>query len=166
MRDRAVRSDRARRVAPACVAFLIFAAVGSSGCEGGRDQPETTAGPPAARPEAVSAHEASVTALAGGDKEGAARLAAKVEALDPLSQEQRLGNALIAREEGRLDDAAALLEDALRIDPKDAILLGELAGIREAQKRPADATALLRRALDIEPGNEGLRARLAGLESK
>ncbi len=60
--------------------------------------------------------------------------------------------------DGHLDRAAAAIERALRIDPKDAQLWKRLAKIRLEQKRPHQAESTARKSIRLARGDWGLLA--------
>lgn len=60
---------------------------------------------------------------------------------------------------GKPDSAASLLERALRIDSRDALLWQQLASVRLAQKRPAQAESLLQKSNALAAGDRQLQAR-------
>jgi len=62
------------------------------------------------------------------------------------------------REAGRVTTAAAALERALRIEPRNPRLWLELARVRQAQGDPAQAEGLATRALSLAGNDNSLRA--------
>ena len=63
-----------------------------------------------------------------------------------------------AEEARRYGRAAALLERALRVDPRDPRLWARLASVRHGQGRHAEAEALALRSLSLRSGDRGLDA--------
>lgn len=61
-------------------------------------------------------------------------------------------------EAGRLDEAAATLERALRIEPRNATLWQRLASVRLAQGETAQAIQLAQKSLSLAGDNRALRA--------
>lgn len=60
--------------------------------------------------------------------------------------------------DGRHDQAAAAIERALRIEPKDAQLWKRLASIRLEQKRPHQAESTAKKSIRLAQGDWGLLA--------
>jgi len=67
-----------------------------------------------------------------------------------------LGVALVRA--GRMEEAVPRLEQAIRLNPRQADAHFNLAMIRAEQQRWADAEQHLRRVVELEPGNERARA--------
>lgn len=65
--------------------------------------------------------------------------------------------------EGRLAEAAASLERAQRIAPRDPLVYQSLAEVRLAQKKPVQAEQLARKSLSLASGQAPLQAELWGL---
>ncbi|GMQ97502.1 MAG: hypothetical protein BMS9Abin15_1236 [Gammaproteobacteria bacterium] len=61
--------------------------------------------------------------------------------------------------EGQLDSAAAALERALRIDPNDALLWHQLAGLRLRQRQPGQAESLASKSNALAADNRTLQAK-------
>ena len=70
-----------------------------------------------------------------------------------------LGVALVRA--GKMELAVPHLENAIRLNPRQADAHFNLAMIRAEQKRWADAERHLRMVVELEPGNERARAALA-----
>jgi tetratricopeptide (TPR) repeat protein len=67
--------------------------------------------------------------------------------------------AAVQRHEGQLDQAAASLERALRIEPDNALLWGHLAELRLAQERWIQAEQLALKSNRLSSGDRTLQAR-------
>jgi len=61
--------------------------------------------------------------------------------------------------DGKLDAAAATLERALRIDPRNPVLWHHMATVRLAQDEAAQAEQLAMKSNSLAPGNDALQAR-------
>jgi Flp pilus assembly protein TadD len=61
----------------------------------------------------------------------------------------------IARQEGRVSEAASELKESLRLLPKQASVLSELGQIAVAEGNNAEASVYLDRALQLDPDNYG-----------
>jgi len=61
--------------------------------------------------------------------------------------------------DGKLDAAAATLERALRIDPRNPVLWHHMATVRLAQAEAAQAEQLAMKSNSLAPGNYALQAR-------
>src|SRR5437588_13057095 len=59
--------------------------------------------------------------------------------------------AIELRKQGRFDEALAMLESGLRIQPDYAPIYYNIASIRLAQGRAADAAAAWRQAIELKP---------------
>lgn len=84
---------------------------------------------------------ASVLADSLGRKDEAVSLARRAAALDPLSFIAHGNLALRCINSGLLDEAAAALETALRLNPRAALLHAVLGTLRLEQQRPDEALA-------------------------
>ena len=62
-------------------------------------------------------------------------------------------------DQGKLNQAAALLERALRIQPRDALLWNQLADIRLRQKRYPQAESLARKSISLAGQQTELKVR-------
>ncbi len=60
---------------------------------------------------------------------------------------------------GELDSAAASLERAIRIDPRNALLWYHLATVRLSQENPAQAEQLASKSNSLAPGNYAQQSR-------
>ena len=69
-----------------------------------------------------------------------------------------LDNADRQADSGKLDGAAAALERALRIEPRNAILWQRLADIRLRQKQPGQAESLALKSNTLAVGDRGTQA--------
>ena len=69
-----------------------------------------------------------------------------------------LDNADRQADSGKLDGAAAALERALRIEPRNAILWQRLADIRLRQKQPGQAESLALKSNTLAVGDRGAQA--------
>lgn len=74
-----------------------------------------------------------------------------------------LREAVEAEQDGDLDRALSLAEEAVRISPADARARSCLAGLYERAGRPDEAVAQYEASLALEPGNQLDRLRLARL---
>jgi tetratricopeptide (TPR) repeat protein len=81
-------------------------------------------------------------------------------ALDPHQIDARNALAVIHAKQGRLDDAAKLLQELVRDYPKDAYLQNNLAYVHYLRHDYSAALGALERALRIEPGNARAHANL------
>jgi tetratricopeptide (TPR) repeat protein len=81
-------------------------------------------------------------------------------ALDAHQADARNALAVIHAKQGRLDDAAKLLQDLVRDYPKDAYLQNNLAYVHYLRHDYSAALGSLERALNIEPGNARAHANL------
>lgn len=79
---------------------------------------------------------------------------------EPSAVQALVLSAEMADSEGRLDDAAASLERALRLDPGDTDLWTRLAGVRLRQGRPEQAESLALKATTLA-GDDARRRRAA-----
>ncbi len=113
----------------------------------------------AANPDARQLLDNISLQLSGQMRSGAASAIA-----DPILQV--IAKANEARMEGRIDDAAALLESAIMDAEKpDWRLFAGMANVRLAQENREAAVALLERAMALEPGHNGLEQMYATLTS-
>ncbi len=67
--------------------------------------------------------------------------------------------ARLQTDQGKLNQAAALLERALRIQPRDALLWNQLADIRLRQKRYPQAESLARKSISLAGQQTRLKVR-------
>ena len=72
--------------------------------------------------------------------------------------------AILVRQEKELDEAHALMEQALKLKPRKAAYHGLFAAIQEKQGKRELARNSLRRAVDLDPENPLYRARLESLK--
>lgn len=90
-------------------------------------------------------------AIAGGDMDGALRLAhiAHAQGLEHPSVLNLV--AYQFEQDGRLDEALAVLEQALRLDPRDAYVLNSIGVVHSKSDRPLDALRAFDAALAMDP---------------
>jgi superkiller protein 3 len=98
-----------------------------------------------------------------GRAEQAVELLLEARRVDPgaVSVLQNLG--LIERNRGNMDRAAGYLEEALRLEPADPVLLGMLIQVRKDQDRRGDLVELYRRLVAAQPQNAQAFAELGEL---
>jgi serine/threonine protein kinase/Tfp pilus assembly protein PilF len=105
------------------------------------------------QPDLAEAHLALAAWLYRSSRDYVAAIpeARRALALKPSSSEALLLLGSMYKRQGRLDEAAAIQTEASRIDPRDALPLGELAFIQMAQRRYAEARGAAERARAIDP---------------
>ena len=89
------------------------------------------------------------------DPAGAAKHYEHALALDPADVTLLRAAGVLLRNLGRLDDAIALLQEAVRRDPVNATSLGNLATCQVSAQRYDEAMALYRTSLSLSPGRGG-----------
>lgn len=97
-------------------------------------------------PRAVPPRPGASTPEPRAAREEVAAVAALIETAREAEKARRYGR------------AAALLERALRVDPRDPRLWARLASVRHGQGRHAEAEALALRSLSLRSGDRGLDA--------
>lgn len=96
-----------------------------------------------------------------GDLARADAAYARSLALDPDQLDARNARAVLLAKQGRLDDAAALLQKLTRDFPYSAQALGNLGYLQYLQGQHTQAAATLRAALALQPDYAPARANLA-----
>lgn len=81
--------------------------------------------------------------------------------IEPPPRQSAVVNSILAQADtqqgsGKLDQAAASIERGLRIEPRNAVLWGQLAALRVEQNRPDQAEALAKKAIRFAQGNGSL----------
>lgn len=143
---------------------LLLAVLALSACA---TQPPSSRGPVETREAAPAAAGPAMPAppSGAGDTRGRGDTSAPLS-LPPVSASPA-GTLLASVDEaiaaGRLEQAAALCERALRISPRDAYLWYRLAAIRFQQERHADAAGFARRALSHAGSDTRLRQAITEL---
>jgi tetratricopeptide (TPR) repeat protein len=72
-------------------------------------------------------------------------------------------SAYVKRRQGKWDEAIRLHSESLELDPRNPILLSEMAGTYRALRRYKEAHALLNRTREIEPNSPGVLTQHAEL---
>lgn len=88
----------------------------------------------------------------------------KVLSASPYDPNGKILRARLHLAEGEPDQAIALLQEQVRLQPSDALSLGALASIYELREQWADAAASGRKLLGWRPQDHGVRARLIEYE--
>ncbi|MGY6215389.1 tetratricopeptide repeat protein [Methylolobus aquaticus] len=145
------------------LSMLIGIAAALPGCAPRRVAgPAPSAGrPPASLPEAVplSSKRAAPTSTSETQPSNAVSSpAAEKGPVEPAVIVALLEESAASRSTGDLDNAAASLERALRIQPRNPRLWHELARVRLEQGEPALAEELARKSSALAEDNEGLIA--------
>lgn len=88
-----------------------------------------------------------------GDPKNAAQAFARSQKLDPNWTSATLGLVQVALQEGKAEDAAALLGDIVRREPENVFALFTLAGVEESLGRLDAAVKDYSRVLELDPAN-------------
>ena len=101
-------------------------------------------------------------AIGGGSVKKAKEHAAEVERVAPA--QGKIEFALIAQKEGRNDEAIALFEEAVALNPNHAGAFFDLGNLYQTTGDAAKAKEAYKQALTLDPGHQGATAALAALE--
>jgi tetratricopeptide (TPR) repeat protein len=139
------------------LALFLSVALLAAGCAGVPSEPEAPAPAPSA-PEAPPAPEAPAPADAPpAPAETPPEPAAKPAPQENIAVARLMANAEKDSEAGRLANAAATLERALRIEPRNPRLWHELARVRLKQGEYAQAATLAARSNSWAGSDASLR---------
>jgi tetratricopeptide (TPR) repeat protein len=139
------------------LALFLSVALLAAGCAGVPSEPEAPAPAPSA-PEAPPAPEAPAPADAPpAPAEAPPEPAAKPAPQENIAVARLMANAEKDSEAGRLANAAATLERALRIEPRNPRLWHELARVRLKQGEYAQAATLAARSNSWAGSDASLR---------